>query len=93
MDKLSKAQKDEMAVSLAALALYDGDVSARHRFANTPHVAGMGYELTILHHWHRVLTTTALFILKCCSIRTVLALRWIFPSYLNFLCLSLTPFN
>lgn len=27
MDKLSKAQKDEMAVSLAALALYDGDVS------------------------------------------------------------------
>jgi hypothetical protein len=27
MDKLSKSQKDEMAVSLAALALYDGDVS------------------------------------------------------------------
>mmetsp|Transcript_9076 Transcript_9076/g.15027 ORF Transcript_9076/g.15027 Transcript_9076/m.15027 type:complete len:118 (-) Transcript_9076:163-516(-) len=25
MDKLSKSQKDEMAVSLAALALYDGD--------------------------------------------------------------------
>lgn len=35
MDKLSKAQKDEMAVSLAALALYDGDVSVRHRGANS----------------------------------------------------------
>lgn len=34
MEKLSKAQKDEMAVSLAALALYDGDVSVRHRSAN-----------------------------------------------------------
>lgn len=27
MDKLTKDQKDEYAVSLAALALYDGDVS------------------------------------------------------------------
>ena len=27
MDKLSKEQKDELATSLAALALYDGDVS------------------------------------------------------------------
>lgn len=34
MDKLSKAQKDEMAVSLAALALYDGDVSVLHHCAN-----------------------------------------------------------
>ena len=32
MDKLSKSQKDEMAVSLAALALYDGGVSAPASF-------------------------------------------------------------
>ena len=44
MDKLSKSQKDEMAVSLAALALYDGDVScapACSRFE----CLQLGYEL------------------------------------------------
>ena len=44
MDKLSKSQKDEMAVSLAALALYDGDVSA----CLVLYCLQMGYELTCL---------------------------------------------